>query len=144
MIGIVLTGHGNFASGIYSTIQLLGGEQEKFVPIDFTKGMTADELHQKFETAIQRMDSSEGIIFFTDIPGGTPFNQAAASKFKHQNIEILSGTNIPMLMEIVFQRSLNMERFIKVAVTAGQDGIVRFHQRCNKKQNNEEEGKEGI
>lgn len=35
MLGIILTGHGHFATGLQSSIELIAGEQEKFIAINF-------------------------------------------------------------------------------------------------------------
>lgn len=34
---IIIMGHGHFASGLYSTLELIGGEQEHVAWIDFTE-----------------------------------------------------------------------------------------------------------
>lgn len=49
---IVLVGHGHFATGIYSSLQLIAGNQENVEAIDFVEGMSADELKQKILLAI--------------------------------------------------------------------------------------------
>lgn len=49
---IVLVGHGHFATGIYSSLQLIAGNQENVEAIDFVEGMPADELKQKILLAI--------------------------------------------------------------------------------------------
>jgi len=35
MIGIIITGHGTFGSGISSAVELLTGHQDFIVPVDF-------------------------------------------------------------------------------------------------------------
>ena len=35
LIGIIVTGHGNFASGLASSIEVIAGKQDKFEAIDF-------------------------------------------------------------------------------------------------------------
>jgi len=49
---IVLVGHGHFATGIYSSLQLIAGNQENVEAIDFVEGMSADELKQKINAYI--------------------------------------------------------------------------------------------
>ena len=36
MIGIIVTGHGNFATGVLSAAKLIAGTPEKLIGIDFT------------------------------------------------------------------------------------------------------------
>ena len=37
MIGLIVTGHGNFGSGLTSSLNLIAGEQENYQYVDFTK-----------------------------------------------------------------------------------------------------------
>ena len=43
---IIVIGHGNFATGIHSSLKLIAGEQEKVDAIDFVEGMSANELKE--------------------------------------------------------------------------------------------------
>jgi len=139
MIGMIVTGHGHFATGVMSTIKLLSGEHEKLIGVDFEEGMTAEQLQAKFQDAVKALGDVSGIAFFTDIPGGTPFNQAVMCKMNYDNVAVLSGTNVSMLMEIMFQRELDIEQFADAALTAGKSGVVQFKQRVHE-DNDEEDG----
>ncbi len=37
MIGIIVTGHGRFAQGLKSAIEVIAGEQRKFIAVNFEK-----------------------------------------------------------------------------------------------------------
>ena len=52
MVGIIVSGHGNFASGLLSTLKLIAGEQENVVGIDFIDGQGSDELKNNIKEAI--------------------------------------------------------------------------------------------
>lgn len=98
MKGIIVTGHGNFASGIESTMRLIMGEQEKTVFIDFKEGMTNIELSENIEKVVKEI-GEKGVLIFTDILGGTPFNEAAMISTKYSNIYVFAGLNMAMLFE---------------------------------------------
>ena len=49
---IIVTGHGNFASGIESTVKLLAGSIKNIKYIDFTEDMNEESLMKKVEEAI--------------------------------------------------------------------------------------------
>jgi len=140
MIGIIITGHGHFATGIQSTIKLLSGDQDKLIAIDFEEGMTADQLQERFKTAVSDLGEITGLAFFTDIPGGTPFNQAVMYKTAHDGVTVLSGTNVSMIMEVLFQRELNVDQFEQAAITAGQSGVVAFKQTKRQTPDDDEDG----
>lgn len=100
MKGIIVTGHGNFASGIESTMKLIMGEQEKTVFIDFKEGMTNIELSENIEKIVKEI-GEKGVLIFTDILGGTPFNEAAMISTKYENIHVFAGLNMAMLFEAI-------------------------------------------
>ena len=100
MKGIIVTGHGNFASGIKSTMKLIMGEQEKTVFIDFKEGMTNIELSENIEKIVKEI-GEKGVLIFTDILGGTLFNEAAMISTKYDNIHVFAGLNMAMLFEAI-------------------------------------------
>ena len=100
MKGIIVTGHGNFASGIESTMKLIMGEQEKTVFIDFKEGMTNIELSENIEKIVKEI-GEKGVLIFTGILGGTPFNEAAMISTKYDNIHVFAGLNMAMLFEAI-------------------------------------------
>ena len=100
MKGIIVTGHGNFASGIESTMKLIMGEQEKNVFINFKEGMTNIELSENIEKIVKKI-GEKGVLIFTDILGGTPFNEAAMISTKYENIHVFAGLNMAMLFEAI-------------------------------------------
>lgn len=100
MKGIIVIGHGSFASGIESTMKLIMGEQEKTVFIDFKEGMTNIELSENIEKIVKKI-GEKGVLIFTDILGGTPFNEAAMISTKYENIHVFAGLNMAMLFEAI-------------------------------------------
>lgn len=126
MIGLILCGHGHFATGLHSAIKLIAGVQEKMIAIDFTEGMTSEELKDLLLSGIDAVDSGAGIVIFTDIPGGTPFRQSASISSKEKQISVLAGTSLPMLLGSCFNRSLALEEFVEKALKNGHEGLKIF------------------
>ena len=44
MTGIIITGHGHFPTGLLSAVSLVAGKPEKVEAVDFTEGMSSEEL----------------------------------------------------------------------------------------------------
>lgn len=129
MIGVVLSGHGEFASGLYSSIQLIAGKQEKFQVINFLEGMSSEDLQKLLNTAVETVDQGQGVVIFTDIPGGTPFNQSVILSTKKEKVRVISGTNLPALLDGSFSRDLTIEDFIAKVLESGKDGLQQFIQK---------------
>lgn len=121
---IVLVGHGHFATGIYSSLQLIAGDQENVEAIDFVEGMSADELKQKILLAIS---NEEKVLILSDLLGGTPFKVSSTIMGENpiKTMNVLSGLNLAMLMEAVFARMANgFDEVADKAVVAAQSGVV--------------------
>ncbi|GKQ43261.1 PTS N-acetylgalactosamine IIA component [Companilactobacillus sp. RD055328] len=140
MLGIILTGHGNFATGVGSDIELVAGPQEKFKTIDFAKGMTSEELYEAFISAMEELNADEGIVFLTDLAGGTPFNQAAMIKADNDNIGVIAGVNAPLIMEGLFNREMSVDQFVESSIENGKNGITKFQMKKKQEATNNDEG----
>lgn len=129
MIGLVVTGHGNFASGITSDVQLVAGEQEGLCAVDFPDKMTPAVLRKNLEMAVKKVDQGEGVVIFADLAGGTPFNQSVLMATDTENIKVLAGINMPLLMDSLFNRQNSTDEFVLNAIESGKNGIVQYKQR---------------
>ena len=121
---IVLVGHGHFATGIYSSLQLIAGDQENVEAIDFVEGMSADELKQKILLAIS---NEEKVLILSDLLGGSPFKVSSTIMGENptKTMNVLSGLNLAMLMEAVFARMAHgFDEVADKAVAAAQSGVV--------------------
>ena len=104
MIGLIVSGHINFASGMASAVTAIAGAQQHIAFIDFVETLSPDELQAKMFSQMVAMDCSEGYLFLTDLPGGTPCNRAMAIMMNTPNVEVLAGVNLPMIVNAVFER----------------------------------------
>ena len=133
LIGIIVTGHGNFASGLASSIEVIAGKQDKFEAIDFPIGSTNTELAKQLQEAVDRLNCSD-IIFCTDIAGGTPFNQSVILSTHLPNSKVISGTNVPVLLEALFSRANQTALSLsEILVDSHQSRIQVFQSRSQTK-----------
>lgn len=133
MFGVLVTGHGNFASGLLSSMNLIVGRQEKVVGVDFLEEEGTDVLKGNIKLALKEL--GDEVLVLTDIAGGSPYNNSVMLKqeFENVHIEVVSGTNIPMLLEVVLGRSItNLEGMIQLAQESGHNGIGVFELREEK------------
>ena len=135
LIGIIVICHGNFASGLASSIVVIAGKQDKFEAIDFPIGSTNTELAKQLQEAVDRLNCSD-IIFCTDIAGGTPFNQSVILSTHLPNSKVISGTNVPVLLEALFSRANQTALSLsEILVDSHQSRIQVFQSRSQNKKN---------
>lgn len=129
MIGIVITGHGNFGSGITSSVKLIAGMPEKYEVVDFVQEDSVEDLESKLNKAIDNLKDCDGIIMFTDLVGGSPFKTSVEISMKRdEKIIVLGGTNLGMVIETSMARGFmeDAEALADMAVNTGKDQVIKY------------------
>lgn len=127
MVGIVLASHGGFADGIAQSAEMLFGEQSNFAHVILRPDEGPDDIRGKMEESISSFDSQDEVLLLVDLWGGTPFNQASGLLESHPSWAVVSGMNLPMVVEALTQRMTNPEASAHEIATAiiapAKDGI---------------------
>ncbi|MFV0261005.1 MAG: PTS galactosamine/N-acetylgalactosamine transporter subunit IIA [Kluyvera sp.] len=125
MLGIILTGHGGFASGMEKAMKQILGEQSQFIAIDFPETSTTALLTSQLEQAVASLDDQQDIVFLTDLLGGTPFRVASTLAMQKAGREVITGTNLQLLLEMAMERDgLSSEDFRLQALECGHRGLT--------------------
>lgn len=104
MVGIVLASHGGFADGIAESAQMLFGAQDNLAHVILTPEEGPDDIKDKIVKATDSFEDNDEVLLLVDLWGGTPFNQASNLLESHSNWAIVSGMNLPMVVEALTQR----------------------------------------
>ena len=152
MTGIIVTGHGNIATGIGSAVKLVFGQPEKFYTVDFTEDTTPEQLEEKILDKVNEIrkgstDNGNGVLILSDIAGGTPFKTASLISVKNENIRVISGMNLPMILEVLCEREgMELEELYSHAMATGKDEIKGFElkDRGASEKRGEDSEEEGI
>lgn len=121
----VIITHGNMAEGILNSCSLFFDITD-YKAFGLHPGEDVELFYDKIEKELLD-ENYESILVLTDIVGGTPYNTAAKVFLKNKaskNIDIITGVNLPMLLELGFSEEENMENLKEKAIKAGQEGIV--------------------
>lgn len=140
MTGIIISGHGRFADGIKSVIELVVGKTEGIEYVNFTEDKSTDDLRKDLKAAVKKL-ACEDYLFFTDLAGGSPFKTAVEISLEGEKAEVIAGTNIPMLMEIIFKVDLlELDELKDKALEIGRKQIVNFEMKSKKVESNSSNG----
>ena len=102
--GIIVMGHGHFASGITSSLELIIGSQPDYEALDFPAESDKEDLKKRLNTVLERLERNEQIIILADLFSGTPFNVAMEIVTEKPNLKLYYGLNLGMLMELISRR----------------------------------------
>ncbi|GAA0330923.1 PTS mannose transporter subunit IIAB [Morganella psychrotolerans] len=131
-IAIMIGTHGKAAEQLLRTTEMLIGEQENVSFIDFVPGENADTLYAKYNEKLPGLSTTDGVLFLVDTWGGSPFNAANRIVTEQDqaaggtsNYEIVTGVNVPMLVETFMCRDDNpsLQELVAVALETGREGI---------------------
>lgn len=126
MVSILIIGHGNFATGTLSATRLVAGAPKNVYALDFSEGMSLEELKEKMKAALMSIDTRE-ILVMADLVGGTPFRTAVELKMNlpEKEIRIVAGVNMPALMEAAFSSdSMGLAELAGTVMQTAMDGFV--------------------
>lgn len=129
MIGIIVTGHGNFGTGVSSSVKLIAGKPECYEAVDFVQEDSVEDLERKLVDAVDKLKECDGIIIFTDLVGGSPFKTSVEVSMKSDaNIIVLGGTNLGMLIETSMARGFmeDVDALADMAINTGKDQIIKY------------------
>lgn len=125
MLGIIISGHGGFATGMEKAMLQIIGTQEQTVAIDFPEESTSQKLMQQFEDALKEVDTGDGVVFLTDLLGGTPFRTASTLSLARDDMEVLTGCNLQLILEMMLERDeLTAPQFRTLGVESGHRGLT--------------------
>lgn len=125
MIGIIVSTHGNFCNEIVNSAKMFCGEINNIECVAFQPGESVTELHGKYDQAIDKLNTADGLLVFVDLFNGSPFNVALEKAFSNNKIQVVTGVNMPMLVETIFQRitATNIMDLLVIAQSSGNAGI---------------------
>ncbi|MEI6206249.1 MAG: PTS sugar transporter subunit IIA [Desulfuromonadales bacterium] len=123
MIGLVLVAHAGLATALKASCEMIVGPIENCAVVEVAPGERADDIMASIVAAVGSGQSGETIIM-TDLFGGTPSNMAM-SFLKDGCVEVITGVNLPMLMEFCSKRGrMTVAELAVTLQRCGRDGII--------------------
>lgn len=95
---ILIATHGKMASGIRYTAELIVGKMAEITTID-AYVIPEDNVEKKFEEYFAQHENDR-IFVFTDLMGGS-VNQKLLGYSQKENVTLITGTNLPVLMQVM-------------------------------------------
>ncbi|NLU09509.1 MAG: PTS sugar transporter subunit IIA [Tepidanaerobacter acetatoxydans] len=96
---ILIAAHGKFAEGIRSSAEIILGKQENLYTINAYLDETP--VKQQLDEFFKGVDlEKDTLLVITDVFGGS-VNQAIISNYQKDNIKVITGVNLPLLLELI-------------------------------------------
>ncbi|MGD8534321.1 MAG: hypothetical protein PVF66_00625 [Candidatus Aminicenantes bacterium] len=123
MIGGLIVSHGKLAEELLNALTIIIGEAVNIEAISIGWYDDVEESKKKISQSLKNIDQKNGVVIFTDMFGGTASN-LSFSFLKDDQVEIITGVNLPMLIKFVsLQRSNNLREVAKKVYEQGKKNI---------------------
>lgn len=127
MVAVVVGSHGNFSKELVKSGEMICGVQENVGYVTFQTGESADALVGKYEEVLEKLDCKDGVLFMVDLFGGSPYNAASRIAINNDKMDIVTGVNLPMYLEISQAMSFStVDELVNTALSTTIDTIKSF------------------
>lgn len=124
MIGVVIVTHGQLGRELVTAAEMIIGEGLHIAAVSIGWHDDVNEVKNEIEKAITKVDQGQGALILTDMFGGTPSN-LALSFLERNNIEIVTGVNLPMVVKLASQKeAIHLHEFAQSVCEQGKRNIV--------------------
>ena len=103
MIGVVVITHGQLATELVNAAETIVGDLPTFTAVSIGWHEDTDEARADIAAAIARVQQEGRVLLVTDMFGGTPAN-LAMTFLGQDNVEVITGVNLPMLIKLASLR----------------------------------------
>jgi len=104
VIGVVLITHGGVGRELKAAAENMLGPQKQIDTVSVAAGVPLEDMRADLSTAVANVtDGTDGVLILSDIFGGTPCN-VAASIASSDEVIVITGVNLPMLVSVVRAR----------------------------------------
>lgn len=100
---ILLLTHGDFCKGIKTSLDVVISDSSMIDTLSVTASDSPSEIKEKIKNYIEPIDKNIPIFILTDIPAGSTTTNAAQFLVHRNNIHLITGLNLGLLLAIVLQ-----------------------------------------
>ena len=129
MIGGIIITHGNLGESLLRVASEILGKKVSLhvISIEWKDGARGiEDKVDLIKEAIDKEDKGKGVVVFTDIFGGTPTN-ICVSLMEDENVEIITGVNLPLLLKFLSERErMSLGELSMALVERGKESIGRI------------------
>ena len=114
----VIVSHGTLANALLDAVECIVGSDNCLVAVS-NEGCGAPLLEERIAAAV----NDGPTILFVDMPGGSCFMASAKIQRSRQDLVVLAGVNLPMLLEFVHHNEENFQAVVDRMLKAGTSSI---------------------
>lgn len=128
MVTIIVAAHGESAPALLKTAGMILGNFENVHPVTFLPGQGPEDLVEEYTRIVEASEAEETLLL-VDLFGGSPYNAGAQFAATREGVDVVSGVNVPMLIEVISgagRKNATLKSLVAKAHKAGTKGIRSF------------------
>jgi PTS system mannose-specific IIA component len=126
MIGILIVAHDSLGESLVKAVtHVLGTKPPQFEVLSVAATDDPTLLLPAAREQVNRLDTGEGVVVFSDIFGATPCN-LTCRLLEAGRVEGVAGVSLPMLVRAFTYRTRGLDTMIKKAVSGGCEGVMHI------------------
>jgi len=132
-VAVLLVGIGDVPQGLVDAAEQILGPLPGVGAECFAPTRPADRVYDRIRERAEALDQGGGVLIIADLCGSTLANAAYRLAEQRDDIEVLCGANLPMLMKLfsVDRRRLDASDLGSMLAETGRRGInLCSEQRC--------------
>jgi len=115
----VVVAHGGLAEGLVGAVRQIAGAAPEDLCAVHNRGLGREEL---CACILAELTGPRNLIF-TDLPSGSCHLAALIVTRKRPGVPVITGVNLPMLLDFVFHRKLAFEELVPRLADRGRSAI---------------------
>jgi N-acetylgalactosamine PTS system EIIA component len=115
----LVAGHADFAAGLVSAVELITGQGSVLEAVQVA-GLCGEDIQALLR---QRLEATGATVIFTDLQAGSCTMAARRLLREVADVILVSGTNLPMLLEFALSRVENPHDAARAAVERGKSSM---------------------
>jgi mannose PTS system EIIA component len=123
---VVLVGHGGFPQGVLEGAEMILGPQRGMHAVGLSPDQDPDSVVEQVR-GLREAAGAAPMLLLVDLFGGSPGNAVAAAFLREPDVEVVTGVNLPMVLEVANRRNKagrDVSALKGYAVAAATAGIV--------------------
>ena len=116
----LVAGHAEFAVGLVSAVELITGQGSLLEPVQ-VHGLCSEDIQAHLR---DRLRATGAVVIFTDLQAGSCTMAARRLLREDTDVVLVSGTNLPMLLDFVLSRAEDPVQAARVAVERGRSSMT--------------------
>lgn len=133
MIQVLICTHERMAKGTKKTAEFIMGDQPNLHEISAYTEEHPDHKRD-IENFLEKY-SKDPVVVFTDIVGGSVNTELIQMTAKLPNLHIISGVNLPMIIQVLLSNETDLEATIEKTILEGKNGIQYVNQTLSDTEN---------